>query len=447
MPEPPAGDLPDPLFARALAFLEELAAISSPSGDREGLRRAADLLAGALAARGLAPEILEEDGLPILTARGKGAGDGHLLLLGHLDTVLPAIPPRRERGRLVATGAIDMKGGLATLVAALDLLAERGETPPPDLLLVAVPDEEVGGELSRRAVRRWGERARALWVLEPGEPWVPGEQPNLQPVEPVVQPVVPGAESSKVAVQVVVPGESSADGAETLVAGRRGMFAWRLAIRGRSAHSGLAYWEGCSALAAAARWAAAAEALSLRGPGPTVNCARLVAGDAAFVEDLASDASLLASDRRLNVVPDRAVVVGEARFLQAAEGEAMTRRLSELAVDIARATGASLDFRAEPPISPVDPDGPHGELAERAVELAARRGWQLVLDRERGGISFPNFLPDPSRIPILDGLGPVGSGMHTRDEFVDLTSFRRRIVLLADLLIADATERRRRRRP
>ena len=56
----------------------------------------------------------------------------------------------------------------------------------------------------------------------------------------------------------------------------------------------------------------------------------------------------------------------------------------------------------------------------------------------RGGISFPNFLLDPGRIPVLDGLGPVGGGMHTREEFVDLRSLRRRIVLLADLLAADA---------
>ena len=69
---------------------------------------------------------------------------------------------------------------------------------------------------------------------------------------------------------------------------------------------------------------------------------------------------------------------------------------------------------------------------------AARRGWRLDLEEERGGISFPNFLPDPGRIPVLDGLGPVGGGMHTREEFVDLNSLRRRIVLLADLLAADA---------
>ncbi len=418
----PSG-LPDALFARAVAFLGELAAISSPSGDRDGLRRAADLLAGALAARGLTPEIRGEEpgtspaspgplgeepgtslGLPVLTARGPGTSRGHLLLLGHLDTVLPALPPRREGSRLVATGAIDMKGGLATLIGALDLLAERGEAPPDDLLLVAVPDEEVGGELSRRAVRRWGEAARALWVLEPGEP--------------------------------------AADGAETLVAGRRGMFTWHLAVRGRSAHSGLAYWQGCSALTAAARWAAVAATLSLPGAGPTVNCARLVAGDAGFVEDLAAEAGLLRSDQRLNVVPDRAVAEGEARFLRPAEGEELARRLAELAAETAVATGAELDFTADPSIPPVDPDGPHRAVAERAVELAARRGWRLVPDRQRGGISFPNFLPDPGRIPVLDGLGPVGGGMHTRDEFVDLDSFRRRIVLLADLLAADAESRR-----
>jgi glutamate carboxypeptidase len=37
-------------------------------------------------------------------------------------------------------------------------------------------------------------------------------------------------------------------------------------------------------------------------------------------------------------------------------------------------------------------------------------------------------------VPVVDGLGPVGDGMHTRDEWLDLGSLDRRIVLLADLL-------------
>jgi glutamate carboxypeptidase len=403
----PIPSLPEPLFQSAVTLLRDLTAISSDSGDPEGLRRMAERLAAELEQRGLAVTIEGEappDGplLPVLYARGADTSRGHLLLIGHLDTVLPAHEPRLEGGRLIATGAIDMKGGLATLVGALDLLRHRGQTPAPDLLLVAVPDEEVGGDLSRAAIRRWGETARALWVLEPGEPL---------------------------------------DGAETLVAGRRGMFQWRLEARGQAAHSGLHYWEGRSALNAAARWIVEAESLSRRHGGPTVNSGRIVAGDSTFVDHLAAEHALLGTERQLNVVPDRAVVEGEARFLRAAEGRDLVQSLTTLARDIAAATGTEITFTAGPAIPPVDPRGPHCNVCHRTVELAAAQGWRLEIEEERGGISFPNFLPDPDRIPILDGLGPVGGGMHTRDEYVELESLARRIVLLADLLAEDAARR------
>jgi len=406
MDVPVATPLPEPLFQQAVALLRELTSISSDSGDPGGLRRMAARLASALQERGLATEIRDEvpqggpSPLPVLYARGPETSRGHLLLIGHCDTVLPAMEPRLEGNRLVATGAIDMKGGLAAFLAALDLLRHRGQSPPADLLLVVVPDEEVGGALSQAAVRRWGETARALWVLEPGEP--------------------------------------TADG-ETIVAGRRGMFQWRLETQGQAAHSGLHYWEGRSALAAAARWVTQAEGLSRQDDGPTVSAGRFVAGDATFVEGLATHHALLRTDRQLNVVPDRAVVEGEARFLRATESDELARHLEARARDVAVATGTSISFAvAGPTIPPVDPHGPQTAWTRRAVDLAAAAGWTLEIETERGGISFPNFLPDPRAIPVLDGLGPVGGGMHTREEYVELESLRRRIVLLADLMAADA---------
>ncbi len=389
------ADLPAPIFERTLQLLRELTAISSPSGDLVGLRRMTERLSAELSARGLTPEVREEAGEPVLVARGPDTSRGHLLLIGHMDTVLPAAEPRIEGDRLLATGAIDMKGGLAAFLGALDLLAERGVKPPDDLLLVVVPDEEVGGPISHGSMKRWGEGARALWVLEPGEP---------------------------------------AGDAETMVAGRRGMFDWRLTVKGQAAHSGLHYWEGRSALAAAARWCVEAESLSQRGGGPTVNVGRLVAGDASFVENLAAAHSLVGTDRQLNIVPDRAVVEGETRFLRPREDPEMEDRLRSLARMIARDTGTEMVLAREPAIPPVDPDSPHAAVSRRAVALAAARGWTLEIERERGGISFPNFLPDPGRLPVLDGLGPVGGGMHTREEYVELRSLRRRVLLLADLL-------------
>jgi glutamate carboxypeptidase len=222
-----------------------------------------------------------------------------------------------------------------------------------------------------------------------------------------------------------------------MVVGRRGMFQWRLEARGQGAHSGLHYWDGRSALAAAARWVTGAEALSRPDGGPTVNAGRFVAGDATFVEGLATAHPLLGSDRQLNVVPDRAVVEGEARFLRAAERDDLARGLESLAREVAAATGTEISFAASGVIPPVDPLGPCVGACERAVALATAAGWSLEIENERGGISFPNFLPDSGRIPVLDGLGPIGGGMHTREEYVDLRSLRRRIVLLADLMAAD----------
>ena len=396
----PAEDGTETIFPQAEALLEELCAISSPSGDADGLRAMAQRLGSELENRGLSVTIEEEssDGpapQPLLVARGDAAGPCHVLLVGHLDTVLPAADPVRDGDLLRATGALDMKGGLVTLLGALDLLHARGEAPPADLLLVGDHREEGGGAVSQRTMRRFGDAARAVLVLEPGE---------------------------------------GRDDRETTVSGRRGMRAWRLEVTGRASHSGLAFWEGRSALLAAADWCRYAHGLSADAAGPTVNVARMVAGAADFIAHPARRAEVLGTQRQLNVVPDSAVVEGEHRFLSLDDGERIAAALDEAAAAVAREHEVEVELHTTATIPPVDPDGPGRTLIERLVELAGARGWRLEVERDRGGISFPNFLPHPDRVPVVDGLGPVGVGMHTRQEAVSLGSLRRRIVLLADLL-------------
>ena len=406
--------LPEGHLATAVRLLARLAAESSPSDDARALRSMAAILAAELAARGLSVEVHDEPDehgspLPVVLATSSGEGlaaSAPLLLIGHFDTVLAAAAPRLDAGCLFATGAIDMKGGIVAFLAALDLLAARNASPPP-LRLVLVPDEEVGGAISRRAVAREGAAAAALWVLEPGERRGRGE---------------------------------------TLVTGRRGMFHWRLRVHGRAAHSGLAYWQGRSALLAAAEWSARAASLSRSPDGATVNVARLAAGESRSVTILVgrsgdvqpnAAAATFGTGYQLNVVPDLALVEGETRFLRAAEGPLLERELAALAKEIAARHEVTVEFSAHGTIAPVDPANLPPDLADRAVTLAAAAGWELVREPDRGGISFPNFLPEPGRIPVLDGLGPVGGGMHTREEFVELESLARRIRLLGDLLEAE----------
>ena len=396
---------PQDIYQSTLDLLERLTSISSQSGDLPGLDAAARCLATELDRLGLSTDIRQEPGeggaeQPVLYARTASDGAPHLLLIGHFDTVLPATQPEHRDGRLYATGAIDMKGGLVALVGALDLLATRGVRAPKNLLLVVVPDEEVAGHLSHHIMEREGAAARGLWVLEPGQ---------------------------------------SRGDAETLVGGRRGMFDWRLEAHGRSAHAGNGYWQGRSALTAAAQWCVEIRRLAAPGPGPTINAGRMVAGESGFVDDLREAADLVGTIRQLNVVPDRALVEGEARFLRTAEVDGLRTAMAEAAAKTAAAHQVQLDFEPGPVVLPVDPQGPSQRWSQQAAQLAERAGWRLEIEKNRGGISFSNFLPDPSAIPTLDGLGPVGDGMHTREEYVELASFDRRIALLADLLAAEAS--------
>lgn len=388
------------VLAHAERTLIELCAISSESGNAAGIRSVAERLAREFTKHALDVEIAEArdaqgEAQPVLFARSASSSKRRLLLLGHLDTVLSAVEPKVEGRTLFATGALDMKGGLAMLAGAFDLLALRGQPVPDDLLVALVPDEESESLISGNVANQWSRDARAVLVLEPGQATAQGE---------------------------------------TLVAGRRGLTEWRLEVRGRAAHSGLAYWSGRSALAAAAEWSARAQALSQRGTAPTVNVGRLLAGTEDFVERIATNHAMLGSSRQLNVIADRAVAEGEIRFLSAEDGDSMLRALQLLAAEIAERFEVSATFTRGSHIAPVDPAGPGGPLVQRTVEMAAARGFRLEVEEDRGGVSFTNFISDPAATPVIDGLGPAGDGMHIRGEHVNLDSLGRRIMLLADLL-------------
>jgi glutamate carboxypeptidase len=397
----PDRELLDEVFEETVALLEGLCATSSESGDAEGLAKVAARLAASLEPFGLSGDTEDATGAdgsrqPVLVCRGARATETYTLVLGHLDTVLSAAPPRRDGSRLRGTGALDMKGGLAAFVGALRLMARRGDSIPGDLLFVGVPDEEVGGPISERLVGVWGERAHAMLVLEPG---------SLRP-----------------------------GGAESLVTGRRGLTVWRLESRGRAAHSGLAYWQGRSALAAAATWCGAVQRMSEQGRGPVVNVGRIVGGDSEFVQDLGEEHHFVGTSQRLNIVPDRCIAEGEVRYLRTDDRDRVVAAMREIAGQLAAGWGVDMELTEVESLPPVAPNGPGALVAARLVEAARQEGWCLEIEEDRGGVSFSNFLPDPSSVIVLDGLGPCGAGMHTRDEYVDLLSLRRRIPLIAEAI-------------
>ena len=126
--------------------LEALVAVSSPSGDVHGAEEMCAVVSALL------PGAAELERLPCSTAGHapdllatlQGTGDASVLLLGHLDTVHAHEghrPLERSGERLVGSGSVDMKGGIALALGVIRALAEMPEAYAR-LSLLAVNDEE-----------------------------------------------------------------------------------------------------------------------------------------------------------------------------------------------------------------------------------------------------------------------------------------------------------------
>ena len=135
---------------------------------------AVDALEAALEDLGLDTErVVVDPAKPNLLARLPGDGDATLLLNGHLDTVpfdraTWTHDPLGERvgDRVYGRGATDMKGAVASMLAAVRAHVETGTTPPVDVLLAVVSDEEVGGDAGLPAVLDAGLDADACVIGE-----------------------------------------------------------------------------------------------------------------------------------------------------------------------------------------------------------------------------------------------------------------------------------------
>ena len=164
LPIPAAAQAPDwnAVEAEAIRTIQSYVRIntSNPPGD---VTKAADFLTALLKREGIPVTRYESaPGRSILVARLKGTGPAKpLLLLHHMD-VVPTDPTRWQHdpfaaeiadGKIWGRGTMDMKGlGVVQLMAFL-LLKRQNVPLARDVILMAVPDEEVGGKLGAEWMR------------------------------------------------------------------------------------------------------------------------------------------------------------------------------------------------------------------------------------------------------------------------------------------------------
>ncbi len=352
------------IAARAERDLAALVDVSSPSGDIEAAESVV-AVATALLPEGVEVERLEcssPDHAEDLLARVGGAGRGRLLLLGHLDTVVPHgshHPLRRDGELLRGPGTIDMKGGVALSLGVMRALVQRPELFAEVVLLLVVDEEW------RAAPFAHAQRFAAYDACLCFE-----------------------------------GGELTADGDDAVVVARKAAGTIRIQASGRASHSGSEPDAGRNALLALSRVAALAAGRHDPGGG----------------ERLTVVPTILRSGEAFNVVPGDGELFLDVRAAGLAAVEALLEALPDEIDGVA--LGAEM-IRRWPAMEMTDEA--RAPLA-RAADLLGRP----IAGIERGGASDASHLAAGAPLLAIDGLGPLGGGSHAPDEHIVAASLRSR---------------------
>ena len=355
----------DAITEHAQRDVTALVDVSSPSGDVPAAESALAVAAALL------PDGVTLERLPCsspghaddLLAHLEGRGEGRLLLLGHVDTVIPhsEFHPLREEGdRLYGPGTIDMKAGVALSIGVLRALALSRDLFAEVALLLVVDEE---------------------WRTVP---FIHAER--FQDFD---------------ACLCFEGGELTPGGDEAVVVDRKAAGTLHIDAHGRAAHSGSEPDEGLNAL------------LALAAVAPRIAAHH----DPHGPERLTVVPTIMRSGEAFNIVPrrGRALLRRPLRQPRDDRGAASTQVPAEI-------DGVKLEAkltRRWPAMAMAERAAPH---LQRASELLGRP----IIGKERGGASDASHLAAGAPLLAIDGLGPLGGGSHAPEEHILTASLRTR---------------------
>ena len=146
-----------PRFRAELYDFLRIPSVSAKTEHSADVRRAAEWLAARLADAGLASEVLDTPGHPVVLGEWQGAGVGAptVLVYGHYDVqppeplelwTSPPFEPTERDGRVYARGSADDKGQLYMHVKALEAWLATTGALPVNVIVLAEGEEEVGSK-------------------------------------------------------------------------------------------------------------------------------------------------------------------------------------------------------------------------------------------------------------------------------------------------------------
>ena len=362
-------------------FLGRAVQISSPSENVAGVRAMNDFFAAELKATGFTPSwiALPESSKRAghLLAERTGAKGKRLLLIGHLDTVLPGGKFSQDGATARGSGVNDMKGGDVVIIYALKALQAVGALEGTQIVVMMTGDEESIGD----------------------------------PVDVSRAPLIEAAKRSDVALSF----ENARPGEGTVA--RRGSSSWRLEVTGPTGHSSGIFSAamGSGAIYEAARILEGFHTELRKLSGLTANVALLAGGTAVKDEPFT-----LTAEGKHNIIPAITIAKGDLRALspeQLASAEAVMRAVVEKHLPRTSAT-FTVSHRYPPMAS--EPRHLAVLAAYDAVSRDLGAGPVVANDPAQRGAGDAAFAAP--HCAVLDGLGPYGAGAHAERESVELNS-------------------------
>lgn len=371
--------------AKKEALLAELATyvnIDSGSTYEPGLKKFQGLLIDRLKELGAEVEYYPvnkpQAGYNIV-ATFRGTGKGSILLLGHADTVWAAgtvekRPFRMDDKRAYGPGVSDDKGGLVLGLYALTLIKELGFENFEKITFAINPDEERSSLESRDLIMKLAKEHKYAICLEPG-----------------------------------IPGDF-------VMNWRKGIGRLTMEVTGRNAHAGIEPEKGRNATVELAHQIVQLSNLGDAKKMTTVNW------------------TLLDKTKTpVNVIPDYAWAQADVRVLYPEEYDRITKDAEKIIKkQLVPDTQVKLSwFKGRPPFAKNDKTD--ALVAHLQNIYAGELGMKLGVEGSGGG-SDANYAAIVGAIAV-DGLGIVGGGDHTPDEFIELNSIVPRLYLLTRVMM------------
>ncbi|MBQ4050936.1 MAG: M20 family metallopeptidase [Oscillospiraceae bacterium] len=357
-----------------LKRLENYVNMDTPSGNKELLDKMSDSLRKDLFTAGCDVTVHEREGGNVLEAR-IGNGQKQLLLLGHMDTVFPEgtaekRPFKREGDILTGPGVLDMKSGVLMIT---EIMRHFAGNLPDDWSVCAVLncDEEIGSRQSRDLILEKARTSKACLCMEP-----------------------------------MAPGWCTV--------ARKGLYSFRVHVKGVAAHSGVNYQAGRSAIQELCRIVTDLYALRDDEAQISVNIGGIEGGAG-----------------KANIVAENASLMGEFRCFEPVQAERMKEEITAICQ---KNTDPLISVKVEFPGG--RPPMPQSEASKVLFGLAKRcaEANGLTLQGKIHGGGSDGSYAASTGIPVLDGMGAEGEFSHTDREYARADTMMMRLKTCIDLM-------------